>query len=50
MSNWIEGTVVDLRQWTPKLYSIQLQAEVAPFTAGQFTRLALEIDVAEIFS
>lgn len=44
MSNWIAGTVVNLRQWTPELYSIQLQAEVAPFSAGQFTRLALEID------
>ncbi len=44
MSSWLKGTVVNLKQWTPELYSIQLQAEIAPFTAGQFTRLALEID------
>ena len=44
MSKWVEGTVNNLRQWTDELYSVQLEAEVAPFTAGQFTRLALEID------
>ncbi len=44
MSTWVEGTVVNLRQWTDELYSIQVEADVAPFTAGQFTRVALEID------
>lgn len=44
MSKWLEGTVVNLQQWTSELYSIQLEADIAPFTAGQFTRLALEID------
>ena len=44
MSKWVEGTVVNLRQWTNELYSVQLEAEIAAFTAGQFTRLALEID------
>jgi ferredoxin--NADP+ reductase len=44
MSTWVEGTVVNLRQWTDELYSIQVTADIAPFTAGQFTRVALEID------
>jgi len=44
MSKWVEGTVVGLRQWTDDLYSVQLKADIAPFTAGQFTRLAMEID------
>lgn len=43
MSKWVEGSVVKLQQWTQKLYSIQLEADIAPFAAGQFTRLALEI-------
>jgi len=43
MSNWIAGKVIQLRQWTDELYSVQIEADVAPFTAGQFTRLALEI-------
>ena len=44
MSKWVEGKVVNLRQWTDALYSLQLEADIAPFTAGQFARLALEID------
>lgn len=44
MSKWVEGSVVKLLQWTPELYSIQLEADVAPFSAGQFTRLGLEVD------
>ena len=44
MASWVEGKVIRLRQWTDELYSIQVDAQVAPFTAGQFTRLGLEID------
>ena len=44
MSKWVKGTVVGLRQWTDELYSVQIEADIAPFTAGQFTRLAMEID------
>ncbi len=44
MTAWVKGSVISLRRWTDELYSVQLQAEIAPFKAGQFTRLALEID------
>jgi ferredoxin--NADP+ reductase len=44
VSAWLKGTVVKLRQWTDELYSIQVESDIGPFTAGQFTRLALEID------
>ena len=44
MSKWVAGKVVGLRQWTNDLYSIQVEADIAPFTAGQFNRLALEIN------
>lgn len=44
MGKWVEGKVVNLRQWTDELYSVQVEADIAPFTAGQFTRLALEIN------
>jgi ferredoxin--NADP+ reductase len=44
VSKWVEGKVVKLRRWTDKLYSLQLEADIAPFTAGQFTRLAMDID------
>jgi ferredoxin--NADP+ reductase len=44
MSRWLEGSVVRLQPWTDRLYSILITAEISPFVAGQFTRLALEID------
>ncbi len=44
MSNWIQGKVIARRPWTGKLVSLQVEADIPPFTAGQFTRLALDID------
>ncbi len=41
---WIEGTVVGNKMWTDQLYSLQVDTELEPFRAGQFGRLALEID------
>lgn len=44
MRKFIEGTVVGKRNWTERLYSLQVAANVAPFLAGQFTKLALSIN------
>lgn len=44
MSKWVEGTVVAQKHWTGLLYSLQVQADVAPFQAGQFTKLALAVE------
>src|SRR5512147_2614227 len=44
MTQWAEGRVINLRQWTEELYSLQAKAEIAPFIAGQFTRVAKDID------
>ena len=43
MSKWIEGTVVAQKHWAGQLYSLQLEAALAPFQAGQFTKLALGV-------
>jgi ferredoxin/flavodoxin---NADP+ reductase len=43
MTRWVEGSVVNLRQWTEELYSLQVRADIDPFIAGQFTRIAREI-------
>jgi len=40
---WCEGRIHALRRWTDTLFSIQLEADIAPFIAGQFTKLGLEI-------
>lgn len=44
MSRWIEGTVTDNHHWTDQLYSLKVQADIRPFKAGQFGRLALDIE------
>ncbi len=41
---WVEGKVVDNIHWSENLFSLRITAEVDPFTAGQFTSLALDID------
>jgi ferredoxin/flavodoxin---NADP+ reductase len=44
MAEWVNGTVTKIQHWTNTLFSITVTAPVDPFTAGQFTKLALEID------
>ena len=41
MSHWIEGKVTGKRQWTERLFSLQVDAPALTFVAGQFARLAL---------
>ena len=42
-STWLPATVIENQQWTPRLYSLRLQAELLPFKAGQFVRLQLPL-------
>lgn len=44
MTKWIDGTVVGQKRWTERLYSLRVEAQGPAFRAGQFARLALEID------
>src|SRR5258706_92944 len=41
MPKWIEGTVVNQKRWTRNLFTLQVEADVAAFEAGQFAKLAL---------
>jgi len=41
MSTWVEGRVAGRRDWTPRLFSLQVDAPSVTFAAGQFARLAL---------
>lgn len=43
-SKWVKGRVVERRDWTGDLFSLQVEAPEVKFTAGQFGRLALPID------
>ncbi|WP_295447894.1 ferredoxin--NADP reductase [uncultured Thiodictyon sp.] len=42
-SEWVKGTVVGKHTWAEGLYSIQVEAPVADFRAGQFVKIALDI-------
>lgn len=44
MTDWIRGKVVNNRHWTNNLFSLTIDADIAPFRAGQYTNLALDID------
>jgi len=44
MGKFVQGRVAGKRRWAERLYSLRVVAEVASFQAGQFTRLALDID------
>jgi ferredoxin--NADP+ reductase len=53
MSRWIAGEVLDNRRWTPALFSLRVRSESLRFEAGQFVRIALDIEgerVARPFS
>jgi ferredoxin--NADP+ reductase len=41
MHKWVEGTVVGQTRWTERLFSLHVEAGLAPFEAGQFAKLAL---------
>lgn len=43
-TEWLEGTVIENQHWTDQLYTLHIKAPEVRFTAGQFGRLALDID------
>ena len=44
MSKWLEGRVVGQKHWTDRLLSLQVAAPLGPFQAGQFVKLALDVE------
>ena len=44
MQHWVEGRVVEKVRWSEGLYSVRFDAPVEAFAAGQFTKVALDLD------
>ncbi|NEX17540.1 MAG: ferredoxin--NADP(+) reductase [Halochromatium sp.] len=44
MVDWIEGRVTGKRHWSQALYSLQIEAPLAAFQAGQYIKVALDLD------
>ncbi|MDT8428868.1 MAG: ferredoxin--NADP reductase [Pseudomonadales bacterium] len=43
MNAWVEGRIIDHHLWAENLFSLKINAVIAPFKAGQYTSLGLEI-------
>ena len=53
MTTWFETEVVENRHWTEALFTLRVKGATLAFDAGQFVRIALDIDgerVARAFS
>jgi ferredoxin--NADP+ reductase len=48
MTKWLEGTVVENRHWTPALFTLRVEGARLAFEAGQFVRIALDIDATRV--
>ncbi len=48
MSRWLEGRVLENRHWTEVLFSLRVEAPRLPFEAGQFVRIALDVEGARV--
>jgi len=44
MANWLTGKVIKKIQWNERLFSIRVQCDFENFEAGQFVRVALDIN------
>lgn len=44
MANWLTGKVAEKNQWNERLFSLCIAVEFSAFSAGQFVRVALDID------
>ncbi len=48
MVNWLKGVVVENRQWSTGLFSLRIDVPLGDFRAGQFVRVALDIDGEQV--
>lgn len=41
---WLDGEIVENRQWNERLFSLVIKAPLESFKAGQFVRVGIEVD------
>ena len=44
MADWLKGKVTEKIQWNERLFSLRIKTDFKEFNAGQFVRVALDID------
>lgn len=47
-AKWLEGRVIENRHWTEALFSLRVAGAPLSFEAGQFVRIALDIDAQRV--
>jgi len=47
-TKWLQGTIVENHQWCDDLFSLKIRTDPLDFTAGQFVRVALDIDTERV--
>ena len=48
MAKWLEGEIVENYQWSERLFSLRIKAPLETFKAGQFVRVALDVEGEEV--
>lgn len=43
MSTWIPGKITQIKRWTDRLFSININAEINTFTPGQFAKIGTQV-------
>lgn len=46
--SWLSGKIIENRAWTDTLFSLRVEAPKLAFQAGQFVRIALDVDGARV--
>jgi len=49
MITWLQGTVVEKKQWCPELFSLTFKTEPLAFKAGQFILIGIDVDGSVIY-
>ncbi|PPI86913.1 FAD-binding oxidoreductase [Candidatus Pantoea edessiphila] len=48
MSDWVDARVHEIKNWTDVLFSLRIKAPIDSFIAGQFTKIALDLNSKRI--
>ena len=48
MATWLKSKVIEKIEWNERLFSLRIQSDFAEFNAGQFVRVALELDGEQV--
>lgn len=44
MAEWLDGKIIEKIRWNERLFSLRIRSDLGSFLAGQFVRVALDID------